>query len=122
MMREDLPRGESLTSEHLEHREVLWSDLRHRPLTDVLSVVGMAARRSLHTGWIPRAEDFEVAASIGTGDRVQVSVVAGGLRVRADATARGDAALGEVLAVRVEGSGATVRGVLIAPGLVEVQR
>jgi len=121
-MRADLPRGQCLTEEHIELQEVLWSDLRHEPLRDLPAVLGMASRRSLHTGWMPREADFEVAASITTGEAVQVAVVAGGLRVRADGTARGEAALGDALAVRVESTGATVRGVLIAPGLVEVRR
>lgn len=83
-------------------------------------VAGLEARRSLHAGAVLTPHDAQLPQLVRRGQSVTVVGRSGGIEVRAEGTAMGNAAQGERVRVRNAGSRRVVEGVVTADGVVEV--
>lgn len=85
------------------------------------AVAGMVARRDLRSGQTLGLADFGPPALIRRGELVTVVLTRGKVKVTAKAVAAQDAPQGEMVTLVNPTSGAKLRGVATAPGLVVVQ-
>jgi flagella basal body P-ring formation protein FlgA len=113
--------GTLLGPENLEvvrEKQMSATDFLAHKLEDV---TGMVARRDLKTGQSLGLLDFGPPAVIHRGELVTVVLTKGNVKVTAKAIATQDAPQGETLTLVNPTSGAKLRGIATAPGLVVVQ-
>ncbi|MEM9883380.1 MAG: flagellar basal body P-ring formation chaperone FlgA [Planctomycetota bacterium] len=113
-------RGETLTPQNVELREV-WLTADHGEAIDRVDlVVGQVAAGSLRQDAILTAGDVAPDVLVRRGELVTVSCVSGGLVVRTVAQASEDGAKGEIIAVRNPETRETVYVTVTGPRRAEV--
>lgn len=96
----NISRSETFTPGSVELREVLLSDDRGQPVTDLAQVLGRDADAMLREGSVVYADDIKSPRLIKRGELITVRCHAGGLIVRTVARATQDGCMGEQITVR----------------------
>jgi flagella basal body P-ring formation protein FlgA len=97
-------RGQTITADDVELREVELNDAREEPLTDVKAVVGLVARLSMQKGVTVSARSVRAALMAERGDLITVHCLAGGLMIKTVGRAMQDGAQDDVIEVSNERS------------------
>jgi len=116
----DLQRGAVLSKQDLEYREQDISSLRN-PVLDLELVEGKVLKRTLRSGAPLEMPQIEFPPLIARGEIVTIRAKRGALEITAQGEARQDGMLGDQIRVRNLSSKKEVLGVVVAPGLVEVE-
>ncbi|MCC5995745.1 MAG: flagellar basal body P-ring formation protein FlgA [Oceanicaulis sp.] len=109
-------RGETLTSDHVRWERLPASQVRPDTLTDLDSLIGQEARRTLRADTPLRAIDLQSPVLISRGDTVQLIYQVGGLVLTARARALDNAAEGQNARFMNLQSNRTVEAVAEGPG------
>lgn len=116
-----LMRGQPLSGDavRLEARDV--TRLTQGYLTDIKSIDGMLAKRSIPADTVLGPALVQAPIAIRRGEKVVLLAQGGGVEVRMEGRALADAAVGEPVRVRNLSSGRVVEGVVVSPGVVGVR-
>lgn len=111
--------GETLSAEDLTLR----SDSSNTPnmIVGIEDAVGKVLARSLPEGLALRTEMLKEPFSVKQGQQVQVRVMGAGFSVSAEGKSIGNAAEGQVVAVRMQ-NGRVIQGVVSGMGIVDIQQ
>lgn len=111
--------GETLSAEDLALR----SDSSNTPnmVVEIQDAVGKVLTRSLPEGLALRTEMLKEPFSVKQGQQVQVRVMGAGFSVSAEGKSIGNAAEGQVVAVRMQ-NGRVIQGIVSGMGIVDIQQ
>lgn len=96
------------------------SRLPYGYFTDPAELDGMMTKRRLNAGTVLTPSSLQEAPMVKRGERVILSIDTGGLQIRAAGTAMQEGSRGQRIRVRNINSKRIVEGVIIGPGLVEI--
>ncbi len=118
--RRDLPRGATVTEDDVQvvHAEVTQVPMRRLPLGD--QVLGSRVLRPVPASAVVVPGAVAVRRAVEPGDRITAIAMAGDVQVSAELTATDGGNPGDVIRVVNTGSRRSLRGRVIAEGLVEV--
>jgi len=120
VLREPVPRGETVRADHLamalREADVLPGGI----LRDPRAIIGRATRRDLGLNALVRSTDLGPTVHAERNRPVTLRVGSGSLTVTASGVLRQDAALGDLVAVWVPSTNSTLHGILRSPDLVEM--
>lgn len=118
--RRDLPRGATVTEDDVQvvHAEVTQVPMRRLPLGD--QVLGSRVLRPVPASAVVVPGAVAVRRAVEPGDRITAIAMAGDVQVSAELTATDGGNPGDVIRVVNMGSRRSLRGRVIAEGLVEV--
>lgn len=115
-----IPRSTHLAASDVTFERRNLSRLPYGYLTDVAELEGLMSTRRLNSGTVITPSSLKAAPMVKRGERVILSVDSGGLTIRAAGTAMQEGTRGQRIRVRNINSKRVVEGVIIGPGLVEV--
>ena len=115
-----LSRGTHLGAADVEFERRDLSRLPYGYLTDVAELDGKMSNRRINAGTVLTPSSLKDAPMVRRGERVILTIDTGGLQIRASGTAMQDGTRGQRIRVRNTGSKRVIEGVIIGPGLVEV--
>ncbi|GAB6042540.1 flagellar basal body P-ring formation chaperone FlgA [Endothiovibrio diazotrophicus] len=116
----NLPRGTHLTGADASFERRDLSRLPYGYLTDAAELESKMTSRRINAGTVLTPSSMKDAPMVKRGERVTLSINASGLQIRASGTAMQDGTRGQHIRVRNTSSKRIVEGVILAPGLVEV--
>jgi flagellar basal body P-ring formation protein FlgA len=119
VLRDSLPAGTELTSEHFTDAEIDLADRPGAPLTDPATLVGRTLTRAIAAGQPLRDADLARKVWFAAGDVVRVNAVGAGFRVGTEGQALGRGLDGQTVRVRTEG-GRVVTGTAVGERQVEL--
>jgi flagella basal body P-ring formation protein FlgA len=120
VLRRPVARGEPLAAEDVgvARRDV--SDLPSGLIMSVAAVVGRVPKKDLGLNRVVKEGDLEDRADAERNQPVTLLLRSGGLRVTAPGVLRKDARVGDLVEAVFTSTGRVVRGILIAPDIVEI--
>jgi len=102
--------GESISSLHYDYQRIEVSKYKVNELIDNKAIQGKIARFSIPQGAVLTSNLFMEEKSIKKGDNITLIVRNGGLEIKSLGTALNDAAIGEKVRVKREGSSNLLNG------------
>ncbi len=120
VLREPVPRGETVRADHLAMASREADVLPGGILRDPAAIIGRAAKRDLGLNALVRSTDLGPTVHAERNRPVTLLVGSGSLKVTATGVLRQDAALGDLVAVWVPSTNSTLHGILRSPDLVEL--
>lgn len=118
--RRGLARGEVITRNDVDVRQMRVSRGEHGFFEDIDAVLGMEVRRPIAAGSALKAQQLQLVAVVARGDRVVIHATGAGIQVRMEGESLANAAIGERVRVRNLSSRRIVEGVAVAAGRVRV--
>ncbi|MBK1874814.1 MULTISPECIES: flagellar basal body P-ring formation chaperone FlgA [Marinobacter] len=115
-----LGRGERVTGNMLETRDVVLNASRRGIITDSQMIEGMIIRRPVNAGSVLTPDLLDAPIAVSRGDHVIITARRGPFSVRSRGKALASASVGEQVLVENLGSARTVKANVTAPGHVEV--
>lgn len=115
-----LNRGDIVTRQDLKLKTVLENEVRGSWHTDTDALVGQSAKRNIQPGQPVTDRMVEAPKLIDRGDSVKIVAGDGGIQITVMGTALSDGKEGQQINVKNNASGRTVRGLVIAQGLVQM--
>jgi len=115
-----LPRGETITGEDLAMQRVDLTQLQRGVFTDIQQLIGKVTKAPVSGGTPLRADLLRAAAVVVQGQQVRIVFAGQGFHVSSEGHALGNAGVGEPVQVRTA-SGKLIKGIVSAPGVVQVQ-
>ncbi len=115
----NMRRGEVITEQDVEIRNVPVRKIDGTTLTEMSDLVGMAARQSLRTGKPIRVRDIEEPKIVRKNTTVTVQLKSRGLVLTVRGTALQSGAMGDTINIRNANSNRIIQGKVIAPELVQ---
>ena len=110
-----ISRGQVFAPSDVEVRELLVTDGRRPPMTDLRSVVGQTSTTILRAGAMVRADEVRAPRVVRRGQFIAVRAFVGDLLIRTDARAMEDGAVGEIIEVRNESTRQSYRVEITGP-------
>ena len=119
--REDLAPGRDLLARDFETRIVDVTRLTGEPITPGAALVTMRSRKTLHAGDALVREALEARPAVTRGENVTLQIHAASMQLEATAVALADARVGDLVWIKRDMAGESLRARVVAPGIVEVQ-
>ncbi|HWL94480.1 MAG TPA: flagellar basal body P-ring formation chaperone FlgA, partial [Phycisphaerae bacterium] len=102
--RRPINQGQMITGRDLKLEERRFEERQNAALFDLAAVVGFQSRRFIRAGEMVDVKSIESRPLVRRGDQVQIVMGGGGVEIRASGQAQSAGALGDVIAVRRDGS------------------
>ncbi|MBF0294372.1 MAG: flagellar basal body P-ring formation protein FlgA [Magnetococcales bacterium] len=115
-LRRPLKRGDVVTEADLKWEEVEAERNQDGMVTDMAALVGQSAIRSLQAGKPLRIDWFDTPVVVARGERVQVVMESGPLRIEAVGVARAPGRVGETIALENPDSHRRFNARVVGPG------
>jgi flagella basal body P-ring formation protein FlgA len=118
--REDLAPGREVLARDFETRSLDVTRVAGEPVTADTALATFRTRKTLHAGDALVREAVEARPAVTRGENVTLQMHAASLQLEATAVALADARIGDMVWIKRDTAGDSLRARVVAPGIVEV--
>ncbi|MCC2646372.1 MAG: flgA [Rickettsiaceae bacterium] len=122
MVKRYIKRGEVLSEEDLSHSDIDITKSEQNIINNNEHIVGLQAKRDLQPGYVLKNSDLSHPSLIKENDEVTLIYKTNAIEVKATGIALKAGAAGDTIKVKNDRSNKIISGVIVAKGMVQVNR